>query len=129
MSCMFIPNFETICHVTLVLEPKTASQVWRKKSSLSKTALVRQKIFHTVICLKILFHPDQPTFDRDEVVFFPFLNFFFLPKSCTLFLNHKTSKSNFCVKLLRSKRNFVSQSFFGQFLQKPLKMGPQKSIF
>ena len=74
--------------MTSVLKPenrpaslaKTALQVWRKKRSQSKTAQVRQKIFHRVICLKIPFHPNQPTFNRDEVFFL-----FFLPKFCTLF--------------------------------------------
>ena len=73
---MFVPNFEAIGHVTLVLEPKTAPQVWRKKRSQSKTALVRQKIFHMVVCLKIPFHPNQPTFGRNEVYFFFFFLFF-----------------------------------------------------
>ena len=34
-----------------------------------------------VVCLKIPFHPNQPTFGRDEVYFF----FFFFPNFCTLF--------------------------------------------
>ena len=38
MSRIFVPNFEAIGHVTLVLGPKTAPQVWRKKRSQSKTA-------------------------------------------------------------------------------------------
>ena len=74
---MFVHNFEAIGSVTSVLEPETAPQVWRKKRSQSKTAQVRQKLFHMVICLKIPFHPNQPAFGRDEVYFF-FFSFFFL---------------------------------------------------
>ena len=37
-----------------------------------------QKIFHMVVCLKIPFHPNQPTFGRNEVYFFFFFLFFFL---------------------------------------------------
>ena len=70
---MFVPNFEAIGHVTLVLGPKNAPKVWRKKPSQSETAEVLQEIFHTVICFKIPFHPYKPTFDPDEFFFF-FLN-------------------------------------------------------
>ena len=70
----FAPNFEAISHVALVIE--TVSKVWRKKWFDSKLAQVWQKIFYTVICLKIFYHPNQPRFGHDE---------FFLPKSCTLF--------------------------------------------
>ena len=79
MICMFAPNFEAIGHVTLVLESENAPKVWRKKRSQAKTAQVRQKIFHRVVCFKIPFHLNQPTFGRDEVCFFffPFFSFFF----------------------------------------------------
>ena len=73
---MFVPNFEAISHVTSVLEPKTATQVWRKKRSHSKTAWVWQKIFRAVICLKIPYHPNQPTFGRNEILFLFFFFFF-----------------------------------------------------
>ena len=47
-----------------------------------------------------------------------------------LLLNHNTSKSNFCVKLLSCKRNFFSQNFFGATPPgTPLKWGPKKSMF
>ena len=75
---MLVPHFEAIGHVASILEPKTAQQVWRKKRSQSKTAQVRQKIFHGIVCLKMPFHPNQPTFGRDEVYFFFFSFFFFL---------------------------------------------------
>ena len=35
---MFVPNFKEIGHVTLVLEPENAPQVWRKKRSQSTVA-------------------------------------------------------------------------------------------
>ena len=76
---MFVPNFEAISCVTLVLEPENPHQVWRKKRSQSKTAYVWQKIVHMVVCLKIPFHPNQPMFGRVEVFFFfpfPFFSFF-----------------------------------------------------
>ena len=76
---MFVPNFEAIGHMTLVLEPENCPQVWRKKRPQSKAVKVRQKIFHMVVCLKIPFHPNLPTFGRDKV--FPF----FLPNFCMLF--------------------------------------------
>ena len=46
------------------------------KSGLSQK---RHKIFHTIIFVKIPFHPNQSTFGRDEVfsLFFSFLSFFF----------------------------------------------------
>ena len=82
-----IPNCEAIGHVTSVLESETAPQVLRKKRRFqSKTALVRQKIFHLVVCLKTPFHPNQPTFGRDEV-HFVFFFLFFLPNFCTLFFS------------------------------------------
>ena len=72
MSYMFVPNFEAIGHVTLVLGPEPPHKFGVKKQSHSKTAQVRQKIFHLVKCLKIPFHPNQATFGRDEVFFFFF---------------------------------------------------------
>ena len=41
-----------------------------------KNGVSTAKIFHRVVCLKILFHPKQPTFGRDEVFsfFFPFFS-------------------------------------------------------
>ena len=101
------------------------------KSGLSQKRLkYGKKYFH--ICLKIPFHPSQPTFGRDEVYFFffSFFSFFF-------FLNFVRSsspkpqhiKSNFCVKLLSCKRNFFSRNFLGQLQRELPKMGPQKSNF
>ena len=68
--------------MTLVLEPENRHASLAKRSQ-SKTAQVRQKIFRMVVCLKIPFHPNQPTFGRDEVYFFLFFLIFvrsFSPK-------------------------------------------------
>ena len=84
---MFVPNFEAKGHVTSVLEPENrpASFAYKAVSVKNGLSSLRQKIFHWVICLKIPFHPNQPTFGRDEVYFFFFP--FFLPKFCTLFFS------------------------------------------
>ena len=59
---------------------RTPPRKFGVKSGLSQKRLqVRQKIFHMVICLKIPFYPNQPTFGRDEVYFFFFFFFPFFP--------------------------------------------------
>ena len=76
MSFKFVPNFEAIGCVTLVLEPENrpvSVGVIRRLSQ--KRLKYAKKIFHMVLCLKIPFHPNQPTFGRDEVHFF-FFSFF-----------------------------------------------------
>ena len=78
-----------------------------------------------VICLKIPFHPNQLTFGRDEVYFF----FFFLILYALLLLNHNTSKSNFCVKLLSCKCNFFSRNFLGQLHRELPQNGVPKNQF
>ena len=75
MSGSFVSNFQAINNVTLVLGLKTAPKVWLKKRSHSKTAQVRQQIFHMVICFDTRFHPYQPTFSRDEFFCFFFFAF------------------------------------------------------
>ena len=40
MSYMFVPNFEAMGHVSLVLGPENRPQVWRKKRSQSKAAKI-----------------------------------------------------------------------------------------
>ena len=44
-------------------------------------------------------------------------------------INHNTSKSNFCVKLLSSKCIFFSRSFLGQLHQEPPQNGAPKNQF
>ena len=123
MSCKFVPNFEAISCVTLVLRPEKRSKVTCKTQS------------HSTSCLKIPFHPYQPTFGHDEVCFFfdfwffIFLFFSSLIVCAVLLLHHKPSKSNFCVKLLSCRHNFVSQNFLGHFSGNPPKWGPKISIF
>ena len=70
MSYMFVPNFEAIGHVILVLGPENHPASLAYKAISVKNGQVRQKIFHMVVCLKIPFQPNQPTFARDEVFFF-----------------------------------------------------------
>ena len=53
---MFVPNFEAISHLTLVLKPVNSpkSKVRRKKRSQSKTAEVRQKYLTRLYVLDTL---------------------------------------------------------------------------
>ena len=77
MSYMFVPHFEAIRHVTLVtlvLEPENRPANLAYKVVSVKNGLSTAKIFYTVVCLKIRFHPNQPTFGRDEVFFFFFFS-------------------------------------------------------
>ena len=78
MSYMFVPNFGAIGHVILVLEPENRPSSLTYKAVSVKNGLSTTKIFHRVVCLKIPFHPNQPTFGRDEVFFLFFSFFFFL---------------------------------------------------
>ena len=82
---MFVHNFEAMGHVTSVLEPENRPTSLAQKAVSVKNGLSTAKIFHMVKCLKIPFHPNQPTFGRDEVYFFFFP--FFLPKLCTHFFS------------------------------------------
>ena len=71
MSCMFIPNFEAISHMTLVLGPENCPKNLAKKAVSFKNG---KKYFTWLYAFKIPFHPNQPTFERDEIFFFFFLN-------------------------------------------------------
>ena len=82
MSYMFALNFEAIGHMTLILEPENRPASLAYKSVSVKNGLSTAKIFHVVVCLKLPFHPNQPTFGRDEVYFL-----FFLPNFCTPFFS------------------------------------------
>ena len=67
--------------MTLILEPETATKVWRKKRSQSKTAEVRQICFTRLDVLKYPFIPTNPLLAAMRffclfLLFFPF--FFFL---------------------------------------------------
>ena len=79
------------------------------KSRLSQKRLkYGKKYFIWWYVLRYSFIPTNPLLAAMRFISFFFL--FFLPNFCTLFLllNHITSKSNFCVKLLSCKRNFFS---------------------
>ena len=86
MSYMFVHNFEGLSHVTLVLEPDNRPASLAQKAISVKNGLSTAKnISHGCsLCLKIPFHPNQPTFGRDEVdFFFLFFFFFFLIFVCS----------------------------------------------
>ena len=113
-----------------------------KSGFIQKRLKYGKKIFHMVESFKISFHPYQPTFGSEEQKIFSFFSLFFLSflfffpvfsswiLNALLLLNHKTSKSNFCVKFLSCKRNFVSRKIFGFTHQwTSLQWSPKKSIF
>ena len=80
MSGKFVPHFDTICPVTLVLGPENLPGSLVEEAVLTKNGFkYGKKIFHTVICLKIPFYPYQPSFGPNEVYFFFFLSFPFFP--------------------------------------------------
>ena len=130
---MFVSNFEAKCHVTLVLRSENRPDSWRKKRSHSKTAEVRRKTIHVVVCFKILFHPYQPTFGHDEVYFFfcfffvfLFLSFFFLFNSRTLLISYTTKYGKkFLCKIVKLQTQFCFPKFCRPLLQEPLKWGPK----
>ena len=100
------------------------------KSSFSQKRLKYGKKY--VIRLYVSRYPFIPTNPRLAAM--RFISFFFLFFSSqflyALLLNHKTWKSNFCVKLLSCKCNFFSRKFFGATPpETPPKWGPKKSIF
>ena len=87
------------------------------KSGLSQKRLKYGKNYF--IWLYVLRYPFIPThpllaamrFFPVSSFFFPFCSSWFL---YALLLNHKTSKSDFCVLLLSCKGNFFSRNFLGQ---------------
>ena len=65
-----------------------------------------QKIFHTVIYLKIPFHPHQPTFGRDEFFFS-----FFFQNTVRLFPKRlNTEKKQNCIKCAIATYEHCKQS-------------------
>ena len=137
MSCIFVPNFEAIGHVTSVLEPEKRPASLALKSGFSQKRLkYGKKYFIWLYVSRYPFIPTNPLLAAMRFIsffFFFFFSFFFffLPKFCTLFFsyNHKTWKSNFCVKLLSCKRNFFSRNFLGQLSREPPRNGAQKNQF
>ena len=103
------------------------------KSGLSQKRLKCGKKYF--ICLYVLRYPFIPT--NPLLAAMRFFSFFFLFYSffsswflyALLLLNHKTSKSNFCVQLLSCKRNFFSRNFSGQLHRKPPQNGASKNQF
>ena len=71
-----------------------------------------QKIFHSVIYLKIPFHPHQPIFGRDEF-FFPFSSK--IPYA--YFLNGSTPKKKTASNVLLRRTNIANKVYDVQTMQ------------
>ena len=100
------------------------------KSGLSQKRLkYGKRYFIWFYVSRYSFIPTNPLLTAMRFIsfFFPFFSSLFL--YALLLLNHNTSKSTFCVKLLSCKCNFFSRNFLAQLHREPPKMGPQKSIF
>ena len=69
-------------------------------------------LFHTVICLKIPFHPNQPTFGRDEVFSFFFPLFFFLNFVRSSCPKPQNNEIYFLCKVVELQRQFFLPKFF-----------------
>ena len=82
-----------------------------------------QKIFHTVIYLKIPFHPYQPTFGRDEF-FFPFSSK--IPYA--YFLNGSTPKKKTASNVLLRRTNIANKVYDVQTMQTKFAKFRQKSF-
>ena len=111
------------------------------KSGLSQKRLkYGKKYFIWLYVSRYPFIPTNPLLATMRFVFFffsffPFFPFFllfflfFFLIFVVLLLNHKTSKSNFCVKLLSCKYNFFSRNFLGQLHREPPQNGAPKNPF
>ena len=98
------------------------------KSSLIQRRLKYTKQYFTR--LYILRYPFIPT--NPLLAAMRSISFFSSSILYALLLNHKISKSNFCVKLLSCKRNFEYRNFFGSLPREPpppKKMGPKNQFF
>ena len=85
---MFVPNFEAIGHVILVLEPEKAPRKFGVKSGLRKNDLSTAKnILYGCMSLNTLSSPTNPLLAAMRLIsfFFPFFSFF--PNCCTLFFS------------------------------------------
>ena len=102
------------------------------KSGLSQKRLeYGKKYFIGLYVSRYPFIPTNPLLAAMRFIsFFPYFSFFFfLILYALLLLNHNTSKSNFCVKLLSCKCNFFSRNFFGQLHREPPQNGAPKINF
>ena len=82
-----------------------------------------QKIFHTVIYLKIPFHPYQPTFDRDEFFFF-----FFFENTVRLFPKRlNTEQKRTASNVLLRRTNIANKVYDVQTMQTKFAKFRQKS--
>ena len=98
------------------------------KSGLSQKRLkYGKKYFIGLYVSRYPFIPTNPLLAAMRFIsfFFPFFSWFLY----ALLLNHNTSKSNFCVKLLSCKCNFFSRNFLGQLHQELPQNGAPKNQF
>ena len=98
--CLFVPKFDLIGYVKLDLRPENHPESLACKRSHSK---IPQKIFHTVLYLKILFYPHQPTFGRDDFFFSPTVSYAHFPNGITL---QKKQKQD-CIPLCYCNANKI----------------------
>ena len=99
------------------------------KSGLSQKRLkYGKKYFIWLYVTRYPFIPTNPLLPAMRFIsfFFSFFSSYFL---YALLLNHKTWKSNFCVKLLSCKCNFFSRNFLGQLHREPPQNGAPKTHF
>ena len=76
LSCMFVPNFDSISYVTLVLEPETPPKVWRKSGLSQKRLKCGKKYFTWLYVLTYPFVPINPLLAAMSVFFLFFFLFF-----------------------------------------------------
>ena len=120
-SCFikFRQQFEiTELHVCTKFRGKPPRGFGVKSGLIQKRPKYGKKYFTHLYVLGYPFIPINPLFVARRFCFL-----FFLRKS--LLLNHKTSNSNVCLKLLSCKRDFVNQNFFGRLPRDP----PKNSMF
>ena len=133
LTCMFVSNFEAIGHVTLVLGPKyRPASLHTKAVSLKNGLKYDIKYFTRLYVLSYLFIATNSLLAAMRFFsYFSSVSLFF--SSYILYalflLNHKTSKSNFLVKLFSCKRNFVSRNILGPLPWEPSQNRAQKLNF
>ena len=129
---MFVSNFEAIDFVTLDLGPKNRPASLAYKSGLTqKRPKYDIKYFTRLHVLSYLFIATNSLLAAMR--FFLIFPLFFFFSSYILYalflLNHKTSKSNFFVKLFSCKRNFISRNILGPLPWEPSQNWAQKLNF
>ena len=82
-----------------------------------------QKIFHTVIYLKIPFHPHQPTFGRDEFFFS-----FFFQNTVRLFPKRLNTEKKTASNVLLRRTNIANKVYDVQTMRAKFAKFRQKSF-